>query len=103
MEGVEPVAAVDDRHLHWVAEVGGEAGEWDAEITEQVPEHTRRVDDDRGQEPRGVVNFHKLFDDGAPRSWSRWAGSPRARREGGRRATAWASGRVRGDLERFKD
>ena len=38
MEGVEQVEQLDDTHLHWVAEIGGKRGEWDAEITEQHPD-----------------------------------------------------------------
>src|SRR3954470_21666611 len=38
MEGVEQVTQTDDTHLHWVAEIGGRRHEWDAEITEQVPD-----------------------------------------------------------------
>ena len=39
MEGIERVEQRDDTHLHWVAEVGGHREEWDAEITEQHPDH----------------------------------------------------------------
>ena len=38
MEGVESVTQADDAHLHWRGKVGGEAREWDAEITEQQPD-----------------------------------------------------------------
>lgn len=41
MEGVEEVKKLDERHLHWVADVEGKKKEWDAEIYEQVPE--RRI------------------------------------------------------------
>ena len=37
MEGVTNVEQIDDRHLHWVAEVGGVREEWDAEITQDEP------------------------------------------------------------------
>ena len=39
MEGVERVDQKEDTRLHWVAEIGGEKREWDAEITEQHPDH----------------------------------------------------------------
>ena len=39
MEGIEQVQQVDDTHLRWTAEVGGKREEWDAEITEQHPDH----------------------------------------------------------------
>jgi HSP20 family molecular chaperone IbpA len=38
MEGVEEVHRVDGTHLRWHARMGGHDIEWDAEITEQVPD-----------------------------------------------------------------
>ena len=38
MEGVEEVHQLDDTHLHWRAKIGGRDAEWDAIITEQVPD-----------------------------------------------------------------
>jgi uncharacterized membrane protein len=38
MEGVDEVQQLDDRRLHWRASFGGQAHDWDAEITEQLPE-----------------------------------------------------------------
>ncbi|MEX2496832.1 MAG: SRPBCC family protein [Woeseia sp.] len=38
MAGVKEVKQLDDTHLHWHAEVWGKDKEWDAEITEQVPD-----------------------------------------------------------------
>ena len=37
MEGVESVRQLDDKRLHWRANIGGKVKEWDAEITEQTP------------------------------------------------------------------
>ena len=54
--------AEDDTQLHWVAEIGGTKREWDAEITEQHPDHRvawKALDQDG---PNGVVTFHKLDD-----------------------------------------
>ena len=61
MEGVQSVAQIDDTHLNWVAEVGGERREWQAEIVEQVPEEKlawRAVDGNNG--PNGIVLFEPL-------------------------------------------
>jgi len=58
MEGIERVEQKDDTHLHWVADVGGEKREWNAEVTEQHPDERvawRGVGQDG---PNGVVTFH---------------------------------------------
>jgi uncharacterized membrane protein len=60
MEGVESVGQIDDTHLQWVAEVGGERREWQAEIVEQVPDEKvawRAVD---GNGPNGILTFEPL-------------------------------------------
>jgi uncharacterized membrane protein len=38
MRGVEAVHQLDDRTLHWVAEIGGVRREWDAQILQQEPD-----------------------------------------------------------------
>src|SRR3954471_17148579 len=38
MEDVEQVQQVDEKHLHWIANIGGTQKEWDAEIIDQVPD-----------------------------------------------------------------
>jgi uncharacterized membrane protein len=38
MDGVVEVRQLDDKTTHWVAEIGGEREEWDAEIVEQEPD-----------------------------------------------------------------
>jgi uncharacterized membrane protein len=38
MEGVESVTQLDDKRLHWVAEIAGTRREWDAEIVDQDPD-----------------------------------------------------------------
>ncbi|WP_448624231.1 SRPBCC family protein [Geodermatophilus sp. URMC 64] len=38
MGGVKEVRQLDDRRLHWVAEIAGVRRQWDAEILEQVPD-----------------------------------------------------------------
>ena len=38
MQGVDSVTQLDDRRVHWVAEIAGRRKEWDAEITKQVPD-----------------------------------------------------------------
>src|SRR5690242_6491614 len=60
MENVESVQQVDDTHLHWVAEYGGERNEWDAEITEQVPDQRIAWQGTGGVQQSGLVVFEPL-------------------------------------------
>jgi uncharacterized membrane protein len=60
MDGVETVTQLDDRRLHWVAEIAGVHREWDAEITDQEPDQRiawRSID---GTGNAGVVTFQPL-------------------------------------------
>jgi uncharacterized membrane protein len=102
MEGVERVEQRDDKHLHWVAEVGGEKQEWDAEITEQHPEHRvawKALDQDG---PNGVVTFHKL-DEGRTKLMVQMDYEPEGLKESVGSAVGIDSRRVKGDLESFKE
>jgi uncharacterized membrane protein len=63
MEGVEEVRQLDDTHLHWRAEVGGKEVEWDAVITEQIPDERIAWRATDGKLNAGVVTFQPLGDD----------------------------------------
>jgi uncharacterized membrane protein len=57
MEGVESVTQLDDKRLHWVAEIAGTKREWDAEIVDQEPDQKiswRSLD---GTPNAGTVTF----------------------------------------------
>src|SRR5204863_4580997 len=60
MEGVESVRQLDDTHLHWVAEIAGARREWDAEITEQIPDERIAWRSTSGTTNAGVVTFHHI-------------------------------------------
>jgi uncharacterized membrane protein len=62
MEGVKEVRQLDNTHLHWVAEIGPETQEWDAEITEQEPDERIAWRATSGKPNAGVVTFHRLSD-----------------------------------------
>jgi uncharacterized membrane protein len=62
MEGVKSVKQLDDTHLHWVAEIGGVAKEWDAEISEQHQDERVAWHSTSGAKNAGVVTFHRLDD-----------------------------------------
>src|SRR3712207_1519178 len=60
MDGVESVTQLDDRRLHWVAEIAGTRREWDAEIVDQEPDQRiawRSID---GTGNAGVVTFRPI-------------------------------------------
>jgi uncharacterized membrane protein len=63
MGSVHEVRQLDDKRLHWKANVAGEEKEWDAEITEQIPDKRISWRSTSGVPNGGVVTFHKLSDD----------------------------------------
>jgi uncharacterized membrane protein len=102
MEGIERVEQKDDTHLRWVADVGGEKREWNAEITEQHPDHRvawRALDQDG---PNGAVTFHKLADT-RTKVMVQMEYDPDGLKESVGSALGLDSRRVHGDLESFKD
>ena len=62
MSGVEEVRQLDDKRLHWRAKVAGKEEEWDAEITEQIPDTRIAWRSTSGRPNAGVVDFHRLSD-----------------------------------------
>jgi uncharacterized membrane protein len=102
MEGVEAVRQVDDRRLHWVAEFGGTRHEWDAEITEQLPDERVAWRNTDGKENAGVVTFHKIEDERS-RIMVQMDWAPEGIKEKLGDALGAPDRRVKGDLERFKE
>jgi uncharacterized membrane protein len=102
MEGVERVEQKDDKRLHWVADVGGEKREWDAEITEQHPDHriAWKALDQPG--PNGVVTFHKL-DDSRTKVMVQMEYEPEGLKESVGSMVGLDSHHVKGDLVSFKE
>ncbi len=60
MAPVQEVRQVNDTHLHWRAVVGGKTKEWEAEITEQIPDKRIAWRSTGGVRNAGVVTFHKV-------------------------------------------
>jgi uncharacterized membrane protein len=102
MEGVERVEQRSDARLHWVAEVGGNRHEWEAEITEQQPDRriAWRALDQEG--PNGVVTFAQLGDD-RTRVSVQFEYEPEGITEQVGSFVGMDSRRVQGDLESFKE
>jgi uncharacterized membrane protein len=102
MEGVKSVQQLNDKRLHWRAEIAGKEKEWDAEITEQIPDQRIAWRSRSGASNGGVVTFHVLSPTRSkvmlqleydPETFIEKAGD----------AVGIVSQRVSGDLERFKD
>jgi uncharacterized membrane protein len=62
MDSVREVRQIDDTHLHWRADVAGKEKEWDAEITEQIPDKRIAWRSTGGIRNAGVVTFHRISD-----------------------------------------
>jgi uncharacterized membrane protein len=101
MEGVKEVKQVDDTHLRWKADIGGKEKEWDAEITEQIPDNRIAWRSRGGAMNAGVVSFHRLSDSRS-KVMLQMEYDPQGVVENVGDAVGVVSQRVLGDLERFK-
>lgn len=102
MEGVLEVRQLTDRKLFWRAKVGGKEKEWQAEITEQVPDRKiswRTID---GARNSGTVTFDSTGSD-RTRVTLRMEWQPEGAVEKAGEMLGMDSGRVEGDLKRFRD
>ena len=102
MEGVESVTQADDTHLRWVAEIGGQRHQWEAEITEQKPDQRiawRALD---GHYNSGTVIFESI-DGGRTRITVVMEHETEGIVETLGSALGADSRQVKGDLERFKE
>lgn len=102
MEGVEEVRQLDDKHLHWVANIGGKRKEWRARITEQIPDERIAWRSEDGAFNAGVVTFHHISDN-KTRVTLQMDYEPEGITEKAGDAIGIVSRRVQGDLERFKE
>jgi uncharacterized membrane protein len=102
MEGVRSVDQIDDAHLRWVAEIGGEQQAWTAEITEQRPDERVAWKSVEGHGNAGVVTFHRLGE-GETRVTVQMEHETQGLRKQVGSALGIDSRRVKSDLERFKD
>ena len=102
MEGVQEVRQLDDTHLHWRARVGGKETEWDAVITEQIPDERIAWTNTSGARNAGVITFHKL-DPQTTKLMLQVDYDPEGAVENIGSALGMVGRRVEGDLERFKE
>ena len=102
MGGVREVRQIDDTHLHWIASVGGQVREWDAEISEQRPDERIAWGSTSGKQNGGVVTFYRLGTDRSKVA-VRMEFDPIGLREKIGHAIGLDRRRVRADLGRFKE
>jgi uncharacterized membrane protein len=102
MDGVESVRQIDDAHLMWKAEIGGESREWPAEIIEQVPDRKIAWRAQDGGGPDGVVEFQPIGED-QTRVAVEMTYEPEGMKEQLGSKMGLDSRQVKGDLDRFKE
>ena len=102
MEGVEEVRQLDDTHLHWRAKIGGKEEQWDAVITEQIPDERIAWRNSSGAPNAGVITFHKL-DPQRTKLMLQVDYEPQGAMENIGSALGVVGRRIEGDLERFKE
>jgi uncharacterized membrane protein len=102
MEGVESVEQIDDRRLRWKVDIAGIDREFEAEITEQTPDHRIAWRSRTGVDQGGVVTFHALDDDHA-RVTLQMDLEPEGVAEQVGDKLGLVAARTKGDLKRFKE
>jgi uncharacterized membrane protein len=102
MEGVKQVTQLDDQRLHWVAEISGKQKEWDATITEQIPDRRISWQSEGGEFNAGTVSFEPVGPD-RTRITLELVYDPKGFVENAGDALGIVSRRVEGDLKRFKE
>ncbi|SNQ50797.1 Polyketide cyclase / dehydrase family protein [Frankia canadensis] len=101
MDGVETISQLDDTHTHWKVKVGGQEREFDATITEQLPDERVAWKSAGGTTHAGVVTFHRLGDDDT-RVTVQMDWQPEGFTEKAGAALGADDRRVKADLRRFK-
>lgn len=102
MEGVNSVRQQDDTHLMWDVEVAGVRRQFNATITEQMPDERIAWTTTDGPYQAGVVTFHRLSNDTC-RVTLQMDFEPQGLAEKAGDMLGIIQGRIEGDLRRFKE
>lgn len=102
MEGVEVVRREADDRLYWRARIAGRDEEWDAKVTEEVPDTRIAWEGVSGARNLGRVTFEKV-DEGTTKISLFIDYDPEGFVENVGTALGVVNGRMRGDLQRFKE
>jgi uncharacterized membrane protein len=102
MEGVKSVRQLDDTHLEWTVEIGGEQHTWQAEISHQEPDRLISWRALEGKYNSGKVTFEPLQPN-TTRINVEMTYDAEGMKEALGSALGFDSRRVSGDLDRFKE
>ena len=102
MKEVKRVTQLDDQRLHWEAEIGGKNKEWDARITDQIPDHLIVWQSEGGEYISGAVEFATVSPS-RTRIDLQVVYDPQGFVESAGDALGLVSGKAESDLERFKE
>jgi uncharacterized membrane protein len=103
MEGVSEIRQVTDTLTHWKTEIAGVKREFDAQITEQLPDERVAWTSTGGDvKQAGVITFHRL-DENHTRVTAQMDLEPEGVVEQAADKLGVVSRRVKGDLKRFKE
>ena len=101
MEGIEQVRQEGEKRLFWKAKIGGKVKEWEAEITNQVPDERVAWESVDGSPNSGTVIFQSISPD-RTKITATIEYEPEGLLEKTGDALGIPSGRVQADLEHFR-
>jgi uncharacterized membrane protein len=101
MEGVTEIRQIDDKTTHWKTEIGGVKREFDAKITEQLPDERVAWTSTGGSKQAGVITFHRL-DETHTRVTAQIDFEPEGMVEQAGDKLGIVDRRIKGDMKRFK-
>ena len=102
MDGVEEVRQEGNNRLFWKAKIAGKVKEWDAEITEQVPDKRIAWESIDGSSNSGTITFDELGEN-LTRVNATIGYEPEGLLEKTGDALGFPSARIEEDLKRFRD
>jgi uncharacterized protein (TIGR02271 family) len=102
MDGIEQVRQEGEKRLFWRARIGGQVKEWEAEITNQIPDERVAWESVDGSPNSGTVIFQSISP-GRTKITATIEYEPEGLLEKTGDALGIPSGRMQADLERFRN
>ncbi len=102
MSGVTEIRQLDDTTTHWKTSIDGVKREFDAKITEQLPDERVAWTSVEGSKQAGVVTFHRL-DANTTRVTCQMDFEPQGVAETAGDKLGFLDRQVKGDMKRFKE